>query len=419
MRMRILHIVWWTVLVWLLVTGLSGMVLIYRRPQLVAIPQFIELVAGLGVPVWLFTTAAHLVPILVSAAMAIAMFRGKPHDPVALGFGWALLGTFVYAAGAPRAVAAAVPRLALVAVVAEVLAIAPLLVLLYVFPDGRFRPRWTRWMALGLIVALLVIPHGPAEARLYMMDPSQPRWAAAAFALVLAVWICTAVPSQVLRYRRYSDAAGRQQVRWVLLGFAALIIPVPILGLLVLVRAPGWLIGGSFVLLAGISLAFPLASGIAVFRYRLFELDRVMTRTVGYSVVTVVLAGVYVTSVFVLRPLLPGEGDLAVAASTLAVAALFGPIRSSIQTIVDRRFHRSRYNAQGVVEQFADRLRDDVDVGAVAADLRAAVAATVQPTHLTLWLRVDESPYRLMSISDEISPDQACCDSGESAPVSG
>lgn len=384
---RAWQMLWLAGLAFLMAIGLAGVILIYDRPELVAVPQFADLTADLGLPLWVLTTTAHLIPMLVSTALAVAVFRGKRHDPVALGFGWGLVGTFVYAAGAPRAVAAVFPRLATAATLAEVAAILPLLVLVYVFPDGRFRPRWTRWPALAVVVALVAVPQGPGEARLYMIDPRQPRWAAATFAVLLAVWILTAVPAQMIRYRRYADMVQRQQVRWILVGFASLLVPTPVVGLLVVLRAPTWLVGGALLLLAVVSLVLPITTGIALFRYRLFELDRIVTRTFTYAVVTGVLLAVYAGLVFLLRQLLPVEGDLAVAASTLAVAALFNPLRQRVQGVVDRRFNRSRYDAAEVAGRFARRLRDGVDLDQLAGDLRAVVAATVQPAHVSLWLR--------------------------------
>ncbi len=309
---RAWQVLWLAGLAFLMAMGLAGVILIYDRPELVAVPQFADLMADLGLPLSVLTTTAHLIPMLVSTALAVAVFRGKRHDPVALGFGWGLVGTFVYAAGAPRAVAAAFPRLAAAATLAEVAAILLLLVMVYVFPDGRFRPRWTRWLALAVVVALVAVPQGPGEARLYMIDPRQPRWAAATFAVLLAVWILTAVPAQMIRYRRYADMVQRQQVRWILVGFASLLVPTPVVGLLVVLRAPTWLVGGALLLLAVVSLVLPITTGIALFRYRLFELDRIVTRTFTYAVVTGVLLAVYAGLVFLLRQLLPVEGDLAV-----------------------------------------------------------------------------------------------------------
>ena len=134
----------------------------------------------------------------------------------------------------------------------------------------------------------------------------------------------------------------------------------------------------------------PVAVGIAVLRYRLYEIDRIVSRTVSYGLLTAGLIGLYLLVVALLRPLLEpltGSSALAVAASTLAVAAVFNPARRRLQAAVDRRFDRARYDAARAVDAFAARLRDQVDLDEVTAGLRDTVAATVAPTRVAVWLR--------------------------------
>jgi hypothetical protein len=134
----------------------------------------------------------------------------------------------------------------------------------------------------------------------------------------------------------------------------------------------------------------PLAVGVAVFRYRLFEIDRIVSRTVSYGLLSAGLIGLYLLVVAFLRPLLEpltGSSALAVAGSTLAVAAVFNPARRRLQAAVDRRFDRARYDAGRAVEAFAARLRDQVDLDQIAAGLRETVVATVSPGRVGVWLR--------------------------------
>jgi hypothetical protein len=135
----------------------------------------------------------------------------------------------------------------------------------------------------------------------------------------------------------------------------------------------------------------PVAVGVAVLRYRLYEIDRIVSRTVSYALLTATLIGCYLLVVALLRPLLEpltGSSALAVAGSTLAVAAVFNPARRRLQEAVDRRFDRARYDAARAVDAFAARLRDQVDLDEVASGLRDTVVATVAPTRVGVWLRV-------------------------------
>jgi hypothetical protein len=133
--------------------------------------------------------------------------------------------------------------------------------------------------------------------------------------------------------------------------------------------------------------ALPVAIGVAVTRYRLFEIDRLLSRTVTYAAVVAMLVGVYATGVLVLGGLFQRESDLSVAVSTLAVAALFLPLRGRVQRVVDRRFNRSRYDAERELELFAGRLRDELDLDELTADLVHTTVGTVQPASASLWFR--------------------------------
>jgi hypothetical protein len=143
--------------------------------------------------------------------------------------------------------------------------------------------------------------------------------------------------------------------------------------------------------LLGLVLAsFPIAAGIAILRYGLFEIDRIVSRTISYATVTAVLGAAYVGLVLLGQALFSsfaGGSNLAIAASTLVVAALFLPVRSRVQGFVDRRFYRRRYDAQRTLEGFGARLREQIDLGTLEGDLRSAVSDTMQPTHVTLWRR--------------------------------
>lgn len=139
----------------------------------------------------------------------------------------------------------------------------------------------------------------------------------------------------------------------------------------------------------------PVAAGIAIIRYQLFDIDRIISRTVGYALITAFLAGGYLGLVIVFQrvtsPFTEGS-DLAVAASTLVVAAAFVPMRRRVQRVIDSRFNRARYDAARTIEAFSVRLREEVDLDALGTELRSVVRQTMQPVHVTLWMR--EPPTR-------------------------
>jgi hypothetical protein len=178
----------------------------------------------------------------------------------------------------------------------------------------------------------------------------------------------------------------RQQIKW--LALAAVLIPVWFLTNAPVQAAPNlFLVPDSFFF----SAVIPLAAGIAILRYRLYDIDVIINRALVYGVLTAALALVYFGGIAVLqglfRALTGQESSLAVVASTLAIAALFSPLRRRIQGFIDRRFYRSRYDAAKTLESFGERLKNRTDLDALDADLLSVVRETVRPSHASLWLR--------------------------------
>lgn len=185
-----------------------------------------------------------------------------------------------------------------------------------------------------------------------------------------------AVASLFVRRRR-SGPVERQQLRWFAYGsvifLLSIFVPLP---------------GDYWLWFEIVATAFLFASiGIAILRYRLYDIDRIVSRTVSYAAVTGLLVGLFFSVVFLLQLVLPAESDLATAASTLAVAAAFNPLRRRVQGVVDRRFNRSRYDAALTVESFSRRLRGATDVGSLGDEFRGVAASVMEPAHLSLWLR--------------------------------
>jgi hypothetical protein len=271
----------------------------------------------------------------------------------------------------------------------------------FIFPTGRGPTRgWDRvakMLLAGMALVLVWLMTRPGTLHLFhdlanplgigpdlrsVLGPT-PEGPIALFSIVLAPLL---VGSVITRYRR-SGAIERMQVKWVL---SALVLSVA--GAVTLTTTVDNAVapGAPLVAYSLTSTLVPLAIGSAILRYRLYEIDRVISRTVSWAVVTVVLAGVFTAGVVGLQAVLTGvtQGQtLAVAASTLAAFALFQPVRRRVQRVVDRRFDRARYDAELTARAFAGRLRDDSAVEAVESDLRRVVADSLNPSSVSLWLR--------------------------------
>jgi hypothetical protein len=334
----------------------------------------------------------------------------KPRNPL----GWCLLGLTVAGAlsddGSLYAIAGYRIRhgtlpLAWVAMLAQP-AWAILVVLIglsvLIFPDGTLpspRLRWVLWLYLAIGLAWMVsayvitvnaiLRHAirvDSGGNLLALDNgpnSPPWWNVLQDVLLVAVAVSTLVSlaGQLVSYRR-SSGERRQQLKWLLGGFA-----VGLAGLVLaaaLSHATGfWSVVGHVAIFA--LFAVPVSMGMAILKYRLYDIDRVLSRTLAYAIVTGLLIGVYAGLVLLAQQVLRFSSPVAVAASTLAAAALFNPVRRRVQHAVDRRFNRARYDADQTIAAFAARLQDAVDLDTVRADLAGVVQSALEPAHLTVW----------------------------------
>jgi hypothetical protein len=259
-------------------------------------------------------------------------------------------------------------------------------------PDGRLRSRRWRPVAAAAVAVGVLLLVGSALAPVELEDTGIPNpfglpgqagdLAEAVGGLGILLWLVILVASLACVVLRFRSSAGieRQQLRWVVAGAAGAVA-----GLLGGALAPQRTVVSS-VLYAGV-LCVPVAVAVAVLRYRLWDLDRLISRTLTYALVTALLVVPYLLIVPAAGRLAAGSGSLAVAAATLTAVALFQPLRRRVQGLVDRRFNRRRYDAARTVETFAARLRDQVDLDALNRELVGVVDQTMQPTRATLWLR--------------------------------
>jgi len=271
------------------------------------------------------------------------------------------------------------------------LALILLMLVFLLFPSGQFVPRWMRWVFLvfliGLVPTAFVAPAFPPYAPIGQLT-----------LLVSLSELATIAILQIYRYRRVSSPLQRQQTKWVVFGIAAS-ITVVVIGSVPLLIFPTLAEPGSLypVALNALStlgpLFIPLSFGFAMLRSRLWDIDVLINRTLVYGTLTISLALVYFGLVFGLQALvhlLTGQifqSPIVIVASTLAIAALFQPLRRRLQAIIDRRFYRRKYDAQKILATFSNTLRNEVDLEQLREQLLSVVEETMQPAHVSLWLR--------------------------------
>jgi hypothetical protein len=267
--------------------------------------------------------------------------------------------------------------------------------LVLVFPDGRLSsPRWrpVSWLAGGFAaIAAAGLAFSPGSDRPNLPGLSNPFGVAAAAVpfdaavaglaglvgcVVLAVW------SLVARGRR-GTAIERQQIKW--LAWSGCLVAVALVPAVAFSLTPGTAARLASAAVFAAVLAMPPAIGFAVLRYRLYDIDRVISRTVAYAIITGLLAGIYAGLVLLATAGFGLRTPVAVAAATLAAAALFSPVRRRVQHRVDRRFNRARYDSEATAAAFAARLKDAVDLDAVRDDLASVVQAALEPAHVSIW----------------------------------
>src|SRR5829696_831830 len=397
------------------VTGAARMV---RRPGVLAWALWALVMLGLAASMWLevllrragpadpLDTAVGPIVAMVSAATVGAVLASRrPRHPVGwllLAFALSLIVNGVAGEYAPYGLQVrpgVLPAAAWVALYYPATALVGLLLLGFVLlltPTGQLpSPRWRWWARAMVAVPLLLVVAvtlAPGSVDPSVQEPGSPfafgglggvllvaNQLALAFT-TLAVAVCAG--SLVARFRR-ARGVERQQLRWVAVAAALLVVAAGAALVGLALGAPEVVTWAISAWVAGL----PLALGAAVLRYRLYDLDRIISRTVAYGLLTVLLGGGYAAVVLGLGLLMGEDSSLVVAGATLAVAALFQPARRRIQQLVDRRFNRRRHDAAQTIGAFGDRLHQQVDLDSLTVELLTVADQTMQPTQVSLWLR--------------------------------
>ena len=361
------------------------------------------------------------VPFLAFPLVGALIASRRPHNPIgwiclAIGLLWMLLGLFDYYGVYGLAKPDTVPFPVVIYALVEWLWLPTVgllaIYLLLLFPDGRLPSR--RWRPLawlsGAVIVLLgvdsVLAPGPLADLEGVRNPfgleGAPWLVDAEIVLLLLFVACilASVLSLILRYR-HSGGEVREQIKWIALaGSVVGLLLSTVLGLIIVSEVmrgsggstPLWLQGLLFVMLLCFA-AVPVAIGFAVLKYRLYDIDLLINRTLVYGSLTVSLAVVYFGGVTVTQAIfraLTGQEEqlqLTIVVSTLVIAALFNPLRRRIQSFIDQRFYRRKYDARKTLETFSARLRDETDLEALNSELVGVVRETMQPAHVSLWLR--------------------------------
>ncbi len=355
-----------------------------------------------------YLTALFLLLVITHVFIGVVVFWRGPNDWMALTLAFALVSngawltlSLMYPAGEVE------PVITLLVSAVTYVGLVSGISLLYVFPDGRFVPRWTVAMVVSwaaLMAFAIFFPELPL---------SLASWPIFVQLLVLLIWTGVGLFSQLHRYLEVSTPLQRQQTKWAIAGLVLAVVG-PFAYFLTFVIVPALndpdvpnilyqrvgaslfalslvvrLVGITIMVLA--SLIFPISFVIAILRYRLWDIDVIINRTLVYGALTGTLILIYLFGVALLQSILrslTGQGDqLAIVATTLAIAALFNPLRGRIQAVIDRRFYRRRYDAARALAAFSGTVQDEVELEDVSQALLRLVVETVQPSQSSLWLR--------------------------------
>jgi hypothetical protein len=276
---------------------------------------------------------------------------------------------------------------------------------LLLFPTGRLpsrRWRWVAWLTVAFVVVGVVLSAFSAGALMGALGPIRNPLGIEGFTNVYTTLLYTISPLlfgaaalSVFMRLRHAVRVERQQIKWLAYAAAAWALGIIFNVITLAIDTPLWFERAALAYFTVAGEAVPIAIGIAILRYRLYDIDLLINRTLVYGSLTAILVALYFGGIVLLQRvfvILTGEqSTLAVVASTLLIAALFNPLRRRIQSFIDRRFYRNKYDARKTLETFSSKLRDETDLSALSDDLVGVVTETMRPAHVSLWLRSDTS----------------------------
>jgi hypothetical protein len=279
---------------------------------------------------------------------------------------------------------------------------------LMLFPTGRLpsrRWRWLAWLTVAYILVGVITAGFSPDAYLGSLGPIRNPLGIEGFTQLYKAVVYTMAPGLYIAaslslFMRLRRAVGveRQQLKWLAYAAAGFAMGIIVVSLPVAIDTPRWYEWVANAIFVTVTPGVPIAIGIAILKYRLYDIDIIINRTLVYGSLTAMLVAVYFGAIVVLQRVFVvftgQESTLAVVASTLAIAALFNPLRRRIQSFVDRRFYRNRYDAIKTLEAFSAKLRDETDLDALNNELVGVVGETMQPAHVSLWLRHDPGPQK-------------------------
>jgi len=330
-----------------------------------------------------------VLPLVLITAIAALMFWRRPADPMVLLTSLMLIMIMAVFTKSTFAAMSSVPELEGIVRAVFPVGFGTFVLVFALFPNGRSVPAMAWISAPVLATILLAVPQLPRALAMFPDRPPDFDEGTWTLDLTLVVGILAfAVICQVHRYRKVSTHLERLQAKWLILPLG---LTVAQFSLIFVLSQPVFEFGAwsglAQLSLIPVTLMFPVGLAAAILRYRLYDIERIVSRTVSYGLLTVLLFGIYATLVVVLRQLMPMQGDLAVAGSTVGVAALANPMRQRIKRAVDLRFNRSHIDAARTLSEFTNTLRIASDLNVVATELHGVVARTFQPDRLSVWVR--------------------------------